>query len=188
MAQSLRNCISSAWREIPQVIAALAFVVATLAIATSSPVSAAKQIEQTFGTWVVTCTEPDQGGKSCSMMQSAVRPVPQSNKKALVLRWAISIDAKRQLTQTLIVPTGVSPKEGIRLFLGEAEPIVIQYSFCGPRICFASEPLDAKLAASIKASKKVSASYVRGSKKLVQVELDLKGFDEAYEFIVHQVS
>jgi invasion protein IalB len=54
--------------------------------------------------------------------------------------------------------------------------------------CLATAPFDAKEASAVKASKKASASYVRGSKQLVQVPLDLTGFGEAYDFIVQQVS
>jgi invasion protein IalB len=65
---------------------------------------------------------------------------------------------------------------------------MIEYSFCGRRLCLATAPFDAKAAATVEASKKVSASYVRGSKQLVQVPLDLSGFREAYDFIVKQLS
>jgi invasion protein IalB len=122
------------------------------------------------------------------MMQSHVQPIKDSDKRRLVLRWAISINKKGEQTQSLVVPAGVSIKEGVRLFLGDAAPTVIEYSFCGPRVCIATVPIDAKLAAGIKASNKASASYVRGSKQLVQITLDLKGFGEAYDFIVQQLS
>jgi len=151
------------------------------------PAHAATRVEKTFGSWAVVCLEPDKGGKTCTMLQSEVAPIPQTNKRRLVLRWTISIKDREQ-TQALAVPTGISTKEGVRLFLGEAEPIVIPYTFCGPRLCLASAPFDAKAAAAIKATSKASASYVRGTKKLVQVPLKLDGFEEAYNYIVKQTS
>ena len=162
--------------------------VGILTCAAALPANAATRTEKAFGSWAVVCTEPDNEPKSCSMMQSHVQPVKESNQKRLVLRWAISINKDHEQTQAVVVPTGVSTKDGIRLFLGDAEPMVIQYSFCGPRVCLATAPIDAKVAAAIKASKKASASYVAGSKKLVQVQLDLNGFAEAYDFLMQQLS
>jgi invasion protein IalB len=159
-----------------------------LSAAIAQPASAATRTEKTFGKWAVVCLDQDNEGKSCSMVQSHVQRVKDSNKTALVLRWTVSINKSGEQTQALIVPTGVSIKEGIRLFLGDAAPSVVEYNFCGPRVCIASAPMDAKLAATIKGSKKASASYVRGSKQLAQVQFDLSGFGEAYDFIVQQLS
>jgi invasion protein IalB len=153
-----------------------------------SPARAAARTEKTFGKWAVVCVETENAAKSCSMIQSLVQVDKQTNRKRPVLRWTITTNKDRQQTQALTVPTGVSIKEGVRLFLGDAEPIIIGYDFCGPRVCVASAPFDAKEIAAINASKKVSASYVLGSKKLMQVPLDLTGFTEAYDFVVQQLS
>jgi invasion protein IalB len=150
-------------------------------------VRAAAKTEKTFGTWSVVCVEPDKQPKSCSMIQSHVQAIAQTNKKRMVLRWAIS-NSKTEQKQAVIVPTGVSISEGVRLFLGDAQPLVLGYSFCGPRVCIASAPVDAKTIAALKGDKKASASYVLGSKKLVQIQLDLNGFAEAYDFLVAQLS
>ena len=154
----------------------------------SSPAIAATRIEQTFGSWKVVCVEPDNEAKRCSMFQSHVQANQQTNRRRLVLRWRVSINKDREQTQAVVVPAGVSIKEGVRLFFGDAEPTVIGYSFCGPRVCVASAPLDAKAVAAIKATKKASASYVRGSKQLAQVPLDLNGFAQAYDFLTKQLS
>jgi invasion protein IalB len=152
------------------------------------PASAATRTEKAFGKWAVICEQPDNEGKSCSMVQSHVQAGQNARDRRLVLRWAISINKNKELTQALVTPTGVSIKEGVRLFIDDATPSVIEYSFCGPRVCIANAPIDAKLAASIKASKKASANYVRGSKKLQQVELSLDGFAQAYDFMMQQLS
>ena len=187
MVQSPVCCIRRAFVGAVRALGAIAFV-ATLTSAGALPANAATRTEKAFGSWAVVCNEPDNEPKSCSMMQSHVQPIKDSNKTRLVLRWAISINKDREQTQAVVVPTGVSTKEGVRLFLGDAAPMVIQYSFCGPRVCLATAPIDARVAAAIKASKKASASYVLGSKKLVQIPLDLNGFAEAYDFLVQQLS
>jgi invasion protein IalB len=163
-------------------------VAATFAVAPSFQVSAETKTEKSFGGWKVTCIDPDNGAKSCSMIQSLITVDKQTNRKRVVMRWAISNTKSQEQTQSVIVPTGVSIKEGVRLFLGEAEPIVMPYNFCGPRVCIGSSPLDAKFIAAAKATKKASASYVLGSKQLVQVPLDLTGFAEAYDYLVQQLA
>jgi invasion protein IalB len=183
MAQSSPKCRISAFGAACRLVTAV-----TLLAITGLPVNSATRTEKAFGNWAVVCIDQEKEGKSCSMMQSHVQPIKDTNRRNLVLRWAISINKNGEQTQSLVVPTGVSIKDGVRLFLGDAAPTVIAYSFCGPRVCLATTPVDAKLAAGIKASSKASASYVRGSKQLVQVPLDLKGFGEAYDFIVQQLS
>jgi invasion protein IalB len=93
-----------------------------------------------------------------------------------------------ELTQSLTVPAGISIKEGIRLFIGDGDPATFGYDVCGPRVCIARGPFGADLAAALKAADKASASYVVGSKQLMQVEFDLTGFGAAYDYLVSQLS
>jgi invasion protein IalB len=86
------------------------------------------------------------------------------------------------------VPAGISIKEGIRLFVGDGDPQTLGYDVCGPRVCLARSPFDSALAETIKAASKASASYVLGSKQLMQVEFDLTGFAAAYDYFVSQLS
>jgi invasion protein IalB len=168
--------------------AGVAILVALSLAPIAQPASAAEQIVKTFGSWTVRCVERDKAPKTCSMIQSSVQVNKQNKRRRLLLRWAISTTQKGEQTQRLIVPTGVSIKEGVRLFIGEGEPTVIPYNVCGPRVCIAEAPVDAKAISAIKASKKVSASYVRGSKQLAQVTLNPDGFAEAYNFLSQQLS
>lgn len=159
-----------------------------LVVASAPPTAAAVRINKTFGSWSVVCIEAEDGSKRCSMSQTHAQANQQTKQRRLVLRWTISIGKNQEQTQSLAVPAGVSIKEGVRVFFGDAEPIVISYSFCGPRLCVATAPLDAKAIAAIRGSQKASASYVRGSKQLAQVQFDLKGFAEAYDFLAKQLS
>ena len=185
---SRSHSLTDPWGKALRASGAVALTMAILALIALAPASAASRTERTFGKWVVVCIQPDNEAKRCSMTQSLVRTNRQTNRRRLVLRWRISIDKEREQTQALIVPTGVSVKEGVRLLLGDAEPIVIGYNICGRRVCVASAPLDAKVVAAVKASEKASASYVRGSKQLAQVQFDLNGFGQAYDFLVKQFS
>jgi invasion protein IalB len=98
---------------------------------TMLPANAATRVEKVFGKWAVVCVQPDNQPKTCSMVQTHVQPIKNSNRKRLMLRWTISINKDREQTQALVVPPGVSIKEGVRLFLGESAPKTIEYTFCG---------------------------------------------------------
>ena len=69
-----------------------------------------------------------------------------------------------------------------------AEPLTMPYDVCGVRVCIASGPLDDTLVGVIKTSQKASASYVQMSKQLLQVNLELAGFADAYDYFIKQLS
>lgn len=185
MAQSSpRGWIGGAMRVVSGAIACSVL----LALSSVAPTGAAERVEKTFGKWTVRCVEAGERPKNCSMFQSVVGVTQQTKQRRLLLRWAISRNDNNEMIQRLVVPAGVSVKEGIRLFIGEGEPTVIPYDICGPRVCFGEAPVDAKRLAAVKADEKVSANYVRGSKQLAQVQLDLTGFGEAYNFLAQQLS
>lgn len=168
-----------------RIAAGLAACLAVVAAAIGpSPASAATKTEKSFDAWTVVCVENDDQAKRCSMTQSRIR----AQDKKFALLWTISAGDDNQLTQTLAVPAGISIKEGIRLFVGDGDPQTLGYDVCGPRVCLARSPFDSALAETIKAASKASASYVLGSKQLMQVEFDLTGFAAAYDYFVSQLS
>jgi invasion protein IalB len=160
-------------------------VPAGLALLSAAPAQAATRTEKSFGSWDVVCVQQDDNTpKRCSLLQSRV----QADNNKVVLIWSISSGDKKGLTQAVTVPAGVSIKEGVRLFIGDAEPLTMPYDVCGVRVCIASGPLDDKLVGVIKTSQKASASYVQMSKQLLQVNLELTGFADAYDYFVKQLS
>jgi len=119
-----------------------------------------------------TNSSPQMISWRCTLLQSRV----DADSKKVVLIWSISSGNKNELIQAVTVPAGVSVKEGVRLFIGDAEPLTMSYDICGARVCIAKAPLDDKLVGIMKASQKASASYVQMSKQLLQVNLELTGF------------
>lgn len=165
------------------VVAAVAAGIALLAGALA-PAQATTKTERTFDAWTVVCIENDDAAKRCSMLQSRIR----AQDKRLALLWTISAGDDNALVQSLTVPAGISIKEGIRLFVGDGDPETLGYDICGPRVCIARAPFGSDLAQSLKGASKASASYVLGSKQLMQVEFDLTGFAPAYDYLVAQLS
>ena len=167
------------------VAAAVAAGIAVLAGALApGPAQAMTKTERTFDAWTVVCVENDGQAKRCSMIQSRVR----AQDKRLALLWTISAGDDNALLQTLTVPVGISIKEGIRLFVGDGDPETLGYDICGPRVCIARAPFGSNLAQALKGASKASASYVLGSKQLMQVEFDLTGFGAAYDYLVSELS
>lgn len=161
-----------------------AVVAATMLGASTQHAAAATKTEKTFDSWAVICVEDDEGLKRCSMLQQRIR----AQDKRMVMLWSISANEDNELFQSLTVPAGVSIKEGIRLFIGDEDPLTLSYDFCGPRVCMGRVPLTPDLVAKMKGSVKGSASYVQGTKQLMQVNLDLNGFTAAYDYLVEQLS
>ena len=156
-----------------------------LAVSSTGPASAATRTEKSFGNWDVICVqEDDNAPKRCTLLQSRV----DADSKKVVLIWSISSGNKNELIQAVTVPAGVSVKEGVRLFICDAEPLTMSYDICGARVCIAKAPLDDKLVGIMKASQKASASYVQMSKQLLQVNLELTGFADAYDFFLKQLA
>jgi invasion protein IalB len=145
------------------------------------PAGAETRIQKTFGTWVVTCVEND-GQKGCSLI---TRAITKTDKTAFI--WSIRL-VDKQVLASLLVPTDTSIPEGVRLSIGDATPQTTTYSVCGPRFCRADFPVDAALLKRISSAQKATANFVTGDKKLVQVELNLAQFQEAYGYLAQQSS
>lgn len=153
------------------------------ALAPAGDAGAVTRIEKTFGSWAVVCIENDDLTKRCSMLQQRA----EQQTRRVVFIWVVLADAEQKLSQSLTVPAGVSIKEGIRLFIGEGEPITLPYDTCGPRVCVATLPLDDAGVASIGGAEKASANYVQATKRLVQVNLDTAGFTDALAYLRSQL-
>lgn len=169
-------------RRIALAVAA-ACAVAILAIVGSGPAEAVTRTEKTFQSWLVTCIENEGKPRTCSMAQRRVDP--QSRQTVFI--WSLTRGEDQGIVQSLTVPAGVSIKEGARLFVGEGGPLTFGYDVCGPRICHASLPFGEEVLDRIRGADKASASYVRASRQLVQVSLDLAGFDEAFAYFREQL-
>ena len=147
-----------------------------------TPASATTRTEKTFGKWVVACVDSDAGVRSCQLTQQ----VAAAGGRGASLIMTIAGPKDKQ-NLVLVVPTGVSLKDGVTLAIGTgAAPLAFAYSMCGPRLCLSSSPLDPKLLAALKASPKGLANYVMANKKLVQVNIDLATFGDAYTYLLSQ--
>ena len=182
------SCLPAIFRGRASRLAGLCIATAMIAGVVAPPAHAMTRTEKTFNSWTVVCVENENQPKQCSMLQTVQRQQPN---QGFLLIWSISTgqgDGNKELTEAVTVPANVSIKEGIRLFIGDGDPVTLGYDLCGPRVCIARTPFTPETVATIKGSKKASASYVQASKQLVQVDLDLTAFSDAYDYLVQQLS
>jgi invasion protein IalB len=111
------------------------------------------------------------------------RAVTKANKTAFI--WTIRL-VDKQVNSALLVPTDVSIPEGIHIAIGTTSPQTAGYSVCGPRWCRADLPVDAALLKRIASAQKATANFVTGAKRLVQIELNLAQFQQAYGYLTEQ--
>ena len=147
-----------------------------------TPAEAASRTEKTFSGWTVACVENDQNVKRCSLRQTLTR-----KDRRPVFTWTISTNQEGELIQVVSVPAGVSIKEGIRIFVGDGDPLTLGYDICGPRACFARADLSPEVVATMKGTSKAAASYVLANKQLLQFDLAAEGFAEAYDYLIQQL-
>jgi len=159
------------------VAALVAGVIGTTSV-TPANAQASSRTEKTFGGWIATCLE-NNAGKRCSMTHQLVSN--QTRRPVFTLTISAARGAEQNIT--ISIPTGVSLRDGITLGVGDQSPAPLQFSVCGPRACMATGPLDAKLLGDLRAQPKALANYVRANKQLVQVDVDLAGFADAYAYI-----
>ncbi len=149
--------------------------------ANQSATPSSTKVEKTFGAWTVTCIE-NAGQKRCSLYERL-----GTQKKQLIFVWSVETNADKQMVNTLAILTGVSIKEGVRVSIGSGAARTVPYDVCTPRGCFATFPLDAATLQAMNASPQISANYVEASRKLVQLQIDLKDFPKAYEYFKSQL-
>jgi invasion protein IalB len=143
---------------------------------------AATKVEKTFGAWLVTCIE-DNGAKRCSMSQQRMT----EKAKQVVFVWIIGSTATKELVNNLTVPSAVSIKEGIRVSIGAKPQIMVPYDVCLQGRCVGKFPLDAAVLQTMSSSASATATYVLASRKLMQIQVDLKDFPKAYEYFKSQL-
>jgi invasion protein IalB len=167
-------------------ISRAAMICATACVAvglTATSGSATTKTEQTFGAWTVTCVT-DNATKRCSMSQ----PRTAGPKKQVVFVWSVATNASKQLMNNLMVPASISVKDGIRVSVGAKPPVTVPYDVCAQGRCMATFPMDAATLQAMSTSPAANSNYVLASRKLMQVQVDLKDFPKAYEYFKSQLT
>ncbi len=169
-------------QSISQTVMIFATACVAMGLAATSAAASTKT-EKTFGAWTVTCVE-DNGTKRCGMTQ----PRTAGPKKQVVFLWSVATNASKQLMNSLMVPASISVKDGIRVSVGTKPPVTVPYDVCVQRGCVATFPMDAATLQAMSTSPTANSNYVLASRKLMQIQVDLKDFPKAYEYFKSQLT
>jgi len=143
---------------------------------------APNRTQKAFDGWMVSCTEVADKSKRCAMTQTRII----AKTKQLLFAWSIARGKDGNNVGVLTTPTGVAVRDGIRLSVDGGEPMQVPFDICGPRACQARLALDDTFLKRLAAGTKASANFVAANKRMIQSEVDLKGFKAAYAYLVEQ--
>ena len=144
------------------------------------------RIQKTFNNWRVDCAEVDNKSRRCALQYSLV------NKKnnQIVFSWMVVPKTKDSPTPPQAVirtPTGVALNDGISVVFAGAEPIKVQYKTCGTRGCIAEVDFSDAWIKAFGSKPTVTVNYKAVSGTPIKHDLDLKNFQEAYNYYVQQM-
>jgi invasion protein IalB len=163
---------------------AVAFVFASASGAVQS--NAATRIQKEFDKWVVTCVEPDENDNRCSLTQTFQGQNQKTKKRVFVFSWAQTKDndgAEKALLRTTL---GADLKTKMHIKFPNMDAIAVDYIVCNRRGCFGEIAFDKAWAREMSSNKTVSVEYNMRNGRAMKLEVDLKGFSEAYAFFQAQ--
>ncbi|CAA2142106.1 invasion associated locus B family protein [Hyphomicrobium sp. ghe19] len=129
-----------------------------------------------IGDWVLACTPPVKGHKSCVMSQTLVSD--KLKKPVGVL--TIHRDQAGKLKGAFRLPVGVSLPAGVVVGLEKENSFAVFYTACQRTGCFASFDLTEPLLEQIRKAPKISAVVQNTSKQALDFTFSTRGFPDAY--------
>ncbi len=142
------------------------------------PTQAALQpTRQVIGDWVVECTPPEKGHKSCVMSQT----LSSEKLKKTVSVLTIGRDQAGKLKGSLRLPVGVSLPAGVVVGIENQNAFTVSYTACHRIGCFAPFDLTEPMLGQIRKSSKISAVAQSVSKQALNLNFSTRGFPSAYE-------
>ncbi|WP_409560799.1 invasion associated locus B family protein [Hyphomicrobium sp. MC8b] len=161
------------------------FLVLTVLIALSilgSKHVHAEASRQVIGDWVVTCTPPISGHKSCMMTQA----LASGKLGQTVSVFTIGRDRAGTLKASIRVPVGVSLPDGVIVGIENGDRFKVPYSACHRIGCFAPFDLTEPLLGKMRKATKISAVAQSVSQRPLALNFSVRGFPAAYERYVNE--
>lgn len=143
-----------------------------------SPGTTVTTTTTTYDGWTVVCSAAGkEKAKSCT---ANFRVVNQQNG-ANILVWMFGFNAKGEpMTEVFTFPDVVI-KPGVRISLGEGEPMTAGFVSCSSGGCKASMALDGDAVALLKSAKTARMDITRTDGKVVQFKMEVPGIDLALQ-------
>lgn len=132
-------------------------------------------VSTTFGDWLVTCTEK-QDGLPCEMSQQLVDGKSGQALTRFSITW--SPDAQKHALQ-IVVPLGVWLEPGAAMGVGELKIEGIQFSRCMPQGCVIEALLEDPMLSALKDGKKGQLVIFDRARQQANLPFSLLGFGDA---------
>jgi invasion protein IalB len=168
---------------------AAATFVLTSCVATKAevPAQAAKQRAETatrevVGDWIVACSSPKTGHKTCVMSQT----LASKKLKQPVSVLLIGKDRTGKLKGSLRMPVGVSLQEGVVIRIEHQDPFTVPFATCHRIGCFAPFDLSEPLVGKLKTASNITVVAHSVSQQALSFNFSTRGFSNAYETYMAQ--
>jgi len=167
--------------------AVVAFVLTSyVATKAEAPVQAAKPSAETtrevVGDWVVACSPPKTGHKTCVMTQT----LASKKLKKPVSVLLIGKDRTGKLKGSLRMPVGVSLQEGVVIRIEHQDPFTVPFAACHRIGCFAPFDLNEPLVVKLKTATNITVVAHSVSQQALRFSFSTRGFSNAYETYLAQ--
>lgn len=148
---------------------------------------ATTRIQKTFDKWTVSCVEPEESVKRCSLTQSFRGKNQKTGQPVFIFSWSVSRDAGGATKAFLRAPLGVDLKSAINVQFPDLNPIAVSYLVCNRRGCFGELGLDKAWTRELERQKALLVEYRIRNGQAVKLEMDLTGFTKAHAFFNAQL-
>ncbi len=148
--------------------------------AETPPLPAAASLQptrQVIGDWVVACTPPEKGHKSCVMSQT----LSSEKLKKTVSVLTIGRDEAGKLKGSLRLPVGVSLPAGVVVGIENQNAFTVPYTACHRIGCFAPFDLTEPMLGQIRKASRISAVAQSVSRQALNLSFSMRGFPSAYD-------
>lgn len=132
---------------------------------------------QTYGAWLLTCLQGDEGGGTC-FIETGVRRRDNMNTDVVKLRFLPSQNSPTGLSLRLTTPNNVLLQSDARLQVASAT-FKTPYTMCDSQTCWASVAVSQPLLERLVSAEGATVSFTLGQSQDVNVPLMLDGLLDA---------
>lgn len=140
------------------------------------------RLQKNFEKWIVSCVQPEGQSNQCTLAQNFEGQNQKTGQRFFAFSWAIVADRNGERKVQLRTPLGVKLAEKINIQFPDLDPLAVDYTVCSNAGCFAEFTFQRIWNNMLSENPSVTISYVLINDRKIDVEMDLAGFSDAYEY------
>ncbi|MDF2372549.1 MAG: invasion associated locus B family protein [Rhizobiaceae bacterium] len=152
-----------------------------------APSEAQTRLQKQFDKWLVACVDTEQGNKRCTMGQSFQGFNQKAKKRVFAFSATLFLDRDKVEKVILRTPMGVDLTKGLTVKFPDLDAVKLNYVVCARRGCVSEINLDDAWRNALSRNAAVTVSYKIRNGQDIGIEVDLKGFTDAYSFYKTQL-